>query len=266
MSISSPSRAAERLEPRLLLASPSMAEYYPLTPTSHWEYEVTEDGGDTDTLDVRVTRDTRRVNRQEALRVTYSDGDDRVDTFQNYNAKGKLLVHGGGFGDGELFLQPGIKMPGRLKEGYVRRTRGDIDLEYDDFEGDGDYTATVRVGRERQITVPAGTFAAIRVRVDVQFDAEDDVLFGAGPEADGHVTHIMWLARGVGVVRAEQRYEIEADFIIDEVEESGGSLQQLRSYEIAPASKAQQRSRPLVTIDAKDNKPVRQRETPDILR
>jgi hypothetical protein len=263
--MSNSTRTTERLEPRVLLASPAVSEYYPLTPSSQWTYDVTEEDGGTDTLEVRVTDRTRRVGRHQAQIVTYSEGDDTVNTFQNYNAKGKLMIHGGSFDDGELILQPGVKFPGRLKPGYERRTSGDIDFEYDRFDGDGDYDARVRVGRERQITVPAGTFAATRVRVDIQFDAEDDVVFGAGPEAQGKVTHIMWLARGVGVVRAEQRYEVEADFVIDEETESGQSVQVLRSYTVAPASAtARQRASAISAEDSNSDKKAMRRERPDV--
>jgi hypothetical protein len=263
-----PNRTTERLEPRVLLASPAVSAYYPLTPSSHWTYDVTEGDGGTDTLEVRVTDRTRRVNRQEAHVVTYSEGDDTIDTFQNYNDKGKLVIHGGSFDQGELILQPGIKLPGRLKEGYVRRESGDIDFEYDDFNGDGDYTATTRVGRRRQVTVPAGTFSAFRVRVDIEFDAEDDVVFGAGPEAQGKITHVMWLAEGVGVVRAEQRYEVEADFVIDEETESGDSVQVLRSYTVAPApaTAAQQRANAIAASDEDGGEKEKRREAEGVLR
>jgi hypothetical protein len=259
-------RPSEKLEPRLLLASPSTAEYYPLAPTSEWEYAVTEDDGGTDTLNVRVARGTRRINKQDARRVFYDDGGgDRIETFQNINPKGKLQIHGGTFDEGELILQPGIILPSRLTPGTVKRTRGDIDFEYEGFEGDGNYTSTVRVGRERRITVPAGTFAAVRVRVDLAFEAEEDIVFGEGPEADGHITHTMWLARGVGVVRAEQRYEVEADFVIDEESREGSSVQALRSYTVAPATEAQ-RARSTFASEAQDERTPKRRETPDILR
>lgn len=265
--MSNATRTTERLEPRVLLASPAVSDYYPLTPSSHWTYDVTEEDGGTDTLDVRVTGRTRQVNRQEARVVTYSEGDDTINTFQNYNDKGKLLIHGGSFEEGELIFQPGIKLPGRLREGYVRRESGDIDFEYDDFNGDGNYTATTRIGGARQVTVPAGTFSAIRVRVDIEFDAEEDIAFGAGPEAQGKVTHIMWLAAGVGVVRAEQRYEVEADFVIDEESESGESVQVLRSYTVAPATAtAQQRASTISADDSNGDQKAKRRETLDVLR
>ena len=258
--------STEKLEPRLLLASPSTAEYYPLTPTAEWEYAVTEDGGGSDTLDVRVARGTRRINKQDAQRVFYDDGGDRIQTFQNINAKGKLQIHGGTFDDGELILRPGVILPSRLTPGTVKRTRGDIDFEYEGFEGDGNYTSTVRIGKKRQVTVPAGTFSAVRVRMDLRFNAEEDIAFGEGPEADGRLTHVMWLARGVGVVRAEQSYEVEADFVIDEESREGSSVQVLRSYSIAPASAEQQHSRSIVAMNENNAKAPKRRETPHILR
>ena len=258
-------RTMENLEPRLLLASPVLAEHYPLMPTSKWEYAITEDDGGTDTLNVKVARGTRRVNGHDASRVYYDDGGDRIQTFQNFNRRGKLLVHGGTFEDGELFLQPPVALPQRLKAGLVKRTRGDIDVEFKGFEGDGDYRAVVRVGKERRISVPAGTFAAVRVRVDLRFEAEQDILFGEGPEAEGHVKHVMWLARGVGIVRAEQSYELEADFIIDEEEESGQSAQQLRSYSIAPAEDEKRARADFATDVPRKDKPAERRETSDIL-
>lgn len=256
----------DRLEPRLLLAAPATADYYPLTPTSRWEYAVSEDGGGTDTLNVKVARGTRLVNKEEARRVVYSDGDDKIVTLQNFNQKGQLRIHGGSFEDVDLDLQPPIRLPASLKPGLVKRTRGDIDVEIEGFEGDGNYTATVRVGKERQVTVPAGTFAAVRVRVDLAFEAEDEILFGEGPEADGHVTHIMWMAKGVGVVRAQQSYEVEADLIIDNEKRSGGSVQELRSYTVAPAGAKKARPAAFAfATEPGDDKPGRKRETPDIL-
>jgi hypothetical protein len=264
---SQPRNTTDTLEPRLLLASPATSEYYPLTPTSHWEYSVAEEDGGSDTLNVKVARGTRRVNKEDARRVIYSDGSDDIQTFQNFNEKGQLHVHGGLFEDADLDLQPPITLPARLRPGVVKRTRGDIDVEIEGFEGDGNYTATVRVGKERQITVPAGTFSAVRVRVDLAFEAEDEILFGEGPEADGHVTHVMWLAKGVGVVRAEQSYEVEADLIVDNEKRSGSSVQQLRSYTIAPASAEKARASvfAVATEPARD-KVQRARERADILK
>ena len=256
----------DKLEPRLLLAGPATSEYYPLTPTSRWEYAVTEDGGGTDTLNVKVARGTRRIGKEDVNRVIYSDGEDDIQTFQNFNQKGQLRIHGGSFEDVDLDLQPPIRLPARLEPGLVKRTRGDIDVEIEGFEGDGDYTATVRAGKPRQITVPAGTFSAIRVRVDLAFEAEDEIVFGEGPEADGHLTHVMYIAKGVGVVRAEQSYEVEADLIVDNEERSGSSVQQLRSYTIAPsAAAATTRASAFTVAGELDKDKVRTRGTPDIL-
>ena len=235
------------LEPRLHLAGDLLADYYPLTPGSSWRYGVSEDGGARESLNVSVGSQTRIVSGETARRVSYRYADgDRVNTWQNITRRGVLHIHGGALGDdASLWFSPPVALPPELKEGQRRRTSGGIDVDIDtgdyDFHGDGDYSAVATVGGTRKITVPAGTFNARKVTITAEFDASEDVAFGAGPEVDGTLAITLWLAEGVGIVKATQAYDLDADLVVSEEQYTGTLSQSLRSYSIEPSPQALRR-------------------------
>jgi hypothetical protein len=136
----------------------------------------------------------------------------------------------------------------------------DISTDDYDFSGDGGYTAVAVVGGTRKISVPAGTFNARKVTITTEFDAEEDVALGVGPEVDGTLAITVWLAEGVGIVKATQTYHLEADLVVSDEEESGTFRQSLRSYSIEPSPQALRR--PAANADDRDQD---LQDVPDIL-
>ena len=228
----------EVLERRTLLAAQLLADYYPLTPRSAWTYDVTDEDGDPSSLNVNVARKTRNVDGRPASRVIYGYAGETVDTLQSFDADGKLRIHAAQIGEIRAEFGPGMTLPRVLKQGYSKVTRGDLDLEWEGFEGDGGFTSRVTIGKTSMVTVPAGTFKAVRVKVNIDLTAEEDVAFGVGPEAEGRMTIILYLAKGIGVVQSQQSYDLDADVVVDHLNEQGSATIALRSYNIPGGASA----------------------------
>jgi hypothetical protein len=237
----------EPLEPRALLAANLLADFYPLAPDSVWKYNQTDvSSGSHNTLTVTVARKTTRANGEPARRVSYSAGGETVNAFQNLTSDGKLHLHGATFDDGKVEFSPAFTLPRILKEGRTSTGDGDANFTFKDFDGDGHYKATATVGKTVKVTVPAGTFNAIKIKLIINFDAENelDSSFGSNPEAEGHLKQTVWLAKGVGIVRAEQRYDMSAEVLPIPAEyqhskdRSGNSVLELKSYQPPAAARS----------------------------
>lgn len=223
----------ESLERRMLLAAQLLADYYPLTPRSAWTYDVIEEDLDRSTLNVSIAKKKRMADGRATSRVIYNYDGNTIDTLQSFDPDGKLRIHAAQIDEIKADFGTGLTLPRVLKQGYSKVAKGDLDLEWEGFEGDGGYTSRVTIGKRGMITVPAGTFKAVRVKIQIDVRAEEDVAFGVGPEAEGRVTLVLYLAKGVGVVQSQQSYDLDADVVVDHRNEQGSATLELRSYRIA---------------------------------
>lgn len=212
--IDSPSGLLERLEPRLVLATFNTVDFFPLPTSATWNYSGTVDINSTHATGATGLM-TSTGNQVQAgatftdLSLAVSGGSQTTGVVfrAGFTPLGlrfgleKLTVDGNTaeneFGVGYRFLPPTIDEG--VAYGYGRSFSG---MDTPGATWTGFASGNVQVGTAASITVPAGTFTAIKVERQGTFNLSGNRQGGgAAFTASGTRDESMWLVMGVGIVK-----------------------------------------------------------------
>jgi len=222
--------ALEGLEQRTHLAAAPLSVYYPLIPGSTWAYDIVDDGKHLTSTESIATQ-TKRIHGERAFqRISdWSDGT-RDISLENFSAGGQLHLHRAGDNSTQLTFSPAVAFPKLARVGQRVQTQGRLDIT-DSVHLTGTYHTDVQVIGTERITVPAGTFASIKVRmkldISVEYHKNGDnlVMRVVGTETE-------WLAKGVGTIKNVQKTHSDETTNGRRKVSDGVEIDVLRSYSI----------------------------------
>ena len=223
--------ALEGLEQRRHLAAAPLSAFYPLIRGSTWSYDIVDDGKHLTSIETIATQ-TKRIHGERAFqRISdWSDGS-RGITFENFSAAGQLHLHRAGDDSSHLTFSPAVSFPKLARVGQRVQTSGRLDFTDGSVHFTGTYHADAQVTGTERITIPAGTFATIKVRMKVTLSLEyhkngDNIVM---KDVD---TETEWLAKGVGTVKNVQKTHSDDTTNGRREVSDGMEIDLLRSYSI----------------------------------
>jgi len=182
------------------LPSPStpfqMSDHFPLASGNFWTFQAS-DAFSTFTNTLSVQSGSTPINGAVTKAVV-----DSVDGFVNYltNDSSGVRVHGDAdpaFGESETFSPPIVIANAQVNIGEVINGSGSVAFT---VSGSGtatlSYTSTSVVEAFETVTVPAGTFPAVRIKNTVNVTG---TAFGVSENSTE--TSTFWFARNVGLVK-----------------------------------------------------------------
>jgi len=224
--------AIERLEERRLLAVTYLSTYNPLTPGSWWMYNEIDEGKRLTETD-KILPQTVNVQGETffQLKNIPSRGHATIDLV-NLSAAGQLQNAASNGRDGNVQFTPPVKMPLLARKGDKAVSVGKANWLIEGHHLVGTYRVVSVVAGFGRVTVPAGTFSTVRIKMSVSMAAKDRDS-SLAVRASG--TIVTWLAKGVGTVKdtSNEHTDVTAGGRHEESDDEGTSV--LRKYFIAAA-------------------------------
>lgn len=241
----------ESLEPRLFFSAARTTDYFPLDPGLSWQYRCVD--GEEKFLGETRIRDKK--SKLDGVKTSVMDTGDGK-TYYSF-ADGVLRKHKETWIDDEdggtstsRFDQPYDLVPARLRVGSTFHNEGawhGKTAEGMTWAGRVEHDLTV-VKRE-EVTVPAGTFSALRIRIE-QSETMDSGQ--TGWTALMEQVNTIWLVKDIGMVKAKlvEHEEFYFQGRLDS-EEDMESTQRLRKCDHMPTGASDCR---VFAQDRKDEK------------
>jgi len=219
------------LEQRTHLSAAPLSASYPLIRGSTWPYGIVDDGKHLTSTEPIATQ-TKRIHGERAFqRISdWSDGS-RDISLENFSAGGQLHLHRVGDDSSQLTFSPAVSFPKLARVGQRVQMTGRLDFTDGSVHLTGTYHTDVQVTGTERITVPAGTFATIKVRMkvvtSVEYHKNGDnlVMKDVGTETE-------WLAKGVGTIKNVQKTHFDDTTNGRREVSDGMEIDVLRSYSI----------------------------------
>ena len=223
--------ALEGLEQRTHLAAAPLSAFYPLIPGSTWSYDIVDDGKHFTSTESIATQ-TKRIHGERAFqRISDRSDGTRNLSLENFGAGRQLHLHRVGEDSTQVTFTPAVSFPKLARVGQRVQMNGRLDITDGSVHMTGTYHADDEVIGTERITVPAGTFATIKVRMkinlSVSYHKNGDNLVMKDVE-----TETEWLARGVGTIKNVQKTHSDDTTNGRREVSDGMEVDVLRSYSI----------------------------------
>jgi hypothetical protein len=217
----------ESLEQRTHLAVSPFSAYMPLVHGAKWVYEEVDDGKRVTETETIAPRKTSVNNEMAFRRISRDSNGDTDSSLENLSPQGIFQLHRAG---GMTFVPP-IRFPELPLVGERARTQGGLHMRVGERTFVGIFNVLVDILAKERVRVPAGTFSTIKVRMTVNVTVEHREP-GVNVKARFKGTDTVWLARGVGGVKAVGK--AQSDVTLNGKRELDDHLSSsvLRSYSI----------------------------------
>jgi hypothetical protein len=221
----------ERLEERRLLAVAYLSAYSPMTVGSWWTYDKIDDGKRLKETD-KVLPQTVDVQGETFFQMKNmpSRGHASID-LANVSAAGQLQTAGTNSRDGNVQFTPPVKLPLLAKKGDKAVSVGKTNMLIEGHHLVGTYRIVTVVAGFGRVTVPAGTFSTVRIKMSISMGAKDR---DSSLAMRSSGTVVTWMAKGVGPVKSTSTGHTDVSAGGRHEESDDETMSVLRKYSLAP--------------------------------